>query len=431
MIVNIAVLSRMASSDGLEFPFDTNSFLFLESPETFSALTECQENSSLLIPEKEHNEIVEFVPVSAAKNDIHPSSLEENSRIDHQETLSRTSSFNQSFHHEDDHSNYLIAARNLPNMPSCTLPNGPRESVYSGNFFLASTNKVMTTGLQSVGLQHKPVSQSYQQPLLSPTNPDFSREPYVSTMMGTNVQEMERSNGLTNLNPIYGLQDQCIHSPMFQEEQYDYDLLLEQLKHIHENDQMQQPESSNMPTPTYMSGNYSPFAHTSYQSDPFAINFQNSSSLQTTCRTRGRPRKNQIPMPLVPTTQTPLTSPRHYSTREKGKQAITAMPSLNPTLYNQYQRSYTNTMVQQSGVLRQRSCYDQLENECSSSKIRRIMLPFQENSVADSSRVSFWQDGNMRSSAANHHEERSIKNTMYDPLYAGVGLPIDPHLRFF
>lgn len=38
----------------------------------------------------------------------------------------------------------------------------------------------MTTGLQSIDLQH---GQSYQQPLLSQTIPDFSKETYVSTMV--------------------------------------------------------------------------------------------------------------------------------------------------------------------------------------------------------------------------------------------------------
>jgi len=36
------------------------------------------------------------------------------------------------------------------------------------------------------------------------------------------------------------------------------------------------------------------------------------------------------------------------------------------------------------------------------------MLPFQEKSIAESSSVSLWQDGNRRSSAANNHEERFV-----------------------
>lgn len=39
LIVHITVLLRMASGDDLGFSFDTNAFLFLDSPETFSALT--------------------------------------------------------------------------------------------------------------------------------------------------------------------------------------------------------------------------------------------------------------------------------------------------------------------------------------------------------------------------------------------------------
>lgn len=43
---------------------------------------------------------------------------------------------------------------------------------------------MMTTGLQSIGLQHAPLSQSYHhQPLLSQTVPNFYREPYVPTMV--------------------------------------------------------------------------------------------------------------------------------------------------------------------------------------------------------------------------------------------------------
>lgn len=36
------------------------------------------------------------------------------------------------------------------------------------------------------------------------------------------------------------------------------------------------------------------------------------------------------------------------------------------------------------------------------------MFPLQEKSIADPSMVSFWEDRNMHSSAANHHEERSV-----------------------
>ncbi|KAL0699843.1 hypothetical protein Bca4012_055965 [Brassica carinata] len=412
-------------------------------------------------------------------DDVHPSTLIENQHTD-QETLTRNSSFDpemvpqhQSFHHQDDYSRSFNAVGNISSMPSFTFRNGQREGVYSENCLLTSTNKVMTAGFQSNGVQHGFVNQSYQQPSLSQTIPNLSKEPYVSTlMMGTNVQQVGRTNGSTNLNPNF--QDHYIHPSFpcrFQEERYDDDLLLEKLKHIHEYDQMHRPEPSNIPIPPYVgarlsnqhqipcassrntkpnpenrtpmlsythtpktSESYSPFAQTSYQSDPYAFNFQNSSSLQTTTRRpRGRPRKNLIPMPLVLTTQTPLTSHRHYGTQDKGKQHITAMPSMNPTLYDQYQNSYTNIMTQQSGVLRQRSCNDQLENESSSSKRRRIMGTFQEKSIADSSTVSFWQNENMRSSAgyaANYHDERSIQNAVYDPLYTAHGLPLDPHLRF-
>ncbi|CAL9215873.1 unnamed protein product [Arabidopsis halleri] len=430
----------MASSDDLEFSF-------LDLPETFGALTECGGNASLLVSENEQNDFVGYIPVSAATSNVYPSPLIENSNTD-QETLTRTSSFdqetaivahNQSFHQEDDYSKYFNTAENFNDISSSVFSNGQRENVYSGNCVLTSSNQMMTTG------QHGPLEQSYQQPLLSQTIPDFSNEPYVSTLVRSNIQEMERANGPTNLNLIqHGLQDHHhFHPSLYQEEQYNHtDLLLEQLVRIHETEhQMQLPKFSNMSTPTSVSGNYSPFTHRSYQPDSFAYAFQKSSSLNPTRRPRGRPRRFQSVMPssltittpnnmsLVPATQTQLTPPRHYA-QEKGKQHVTAMPSLNPTLYNQYQNSYPNSMIQQSGGLRQRSCYDQFENEGSSSKIRRVMLPFQENSIADSSSVSLWQDGNRRSSAANHHEER-LKNTVYDPFYAGVGLPIDPHLRFF
>ncbi|CAH8351721.1 unnamed protein product [Eruca vesicaria subsp. sativa] len=263
------------------------------------------------------------------------------------------------------------------------------------------------------------------------SDPSETSNALTMTQMGSSVQQVERTNGPTNLNPMF--QDHPSFPCRFQEERYDEDLLLEKLHHIHRNDQMHRPEPSNMPMPPYVGTmlsnqhripnasysnttpnpkpeSYSPFAHTSYQSDPYAFNFQNSSSLQTTSRRpRGRPRKNQIPMSLVCTNQTLFTSPRHHGIQDKGKQPITTMPFSNLTLYNQYQNSYTNIMTQQSGVLRQRSCYDQLENEISSSKTSRIMGTFQEKSIADSSTVSFWQNKNMLSSAgyaANHHEER-------------------------
>lgn len=38
---------------------------------------------------------------------------------------------------------------------------------------------------------------------------------------------------------------------------------------------------------------------------------------------------------------------RHYGAQDKGKEHITAIPSMNPTLYNQYQNSYTNIMTPQ------------------------------------------------------------------------------------
>ncbi|KAL0795225.1 hypothetical protein Bca101_066602 [Brassica carinata] len=451
----------MASNDDLEFPFDANPLLFLDSLETFNAVTECQENPSSLASQNEHSEIVPFVPVSAATNDVYPPSLIENPDTD-QEALTRNSGFdqeivtqNQSFHPQDDYSRSINALELSPNVPSYTLGNGQRESVYSENCLLTSTNKaMMSTGLQSVGL-HGYVNQSYQKPLMSQTNYNLFNDPYVSPMMGSNVQQVERTNGLPNFNPIYSLRDHRL-PPFFQKEQYNLDLIVKQLQHIGGNDQRQQPESSNRHTSPYVEAlqsnqhqipyassantipnlepeNYPPFAQTPYQSDPFAFNSQNSSSVKTTRRARGRPRKNQIPVPLVPTAQTLLTSPRHYDTQDKGKQPITARPPLNPTLYDQCQHSYTNTMIQQSGVMRQRSIYDQLENECSSFKTRRIMVPYQEKSIAHSSTASFWQDGNLRSSSAagSNHEERPIENTMYDPLYAGVGLPIDPHLRLF
>ncbi|KAG2321019.1 hypothetical protein Bca52824_014232 [Brassica carinata] len=447
----------MTSSDDLQFPLDTNFSLLSDPPETCNALTECPKNPSLLALENGNNEIVGSVSISAATIGVYPSALIENPRTD-QETLTTNSSVgpemvpqHQSFHHQDDYSRSFNAVENFPGMPSFTFRNGQREGVYSENCLLTSTNKVMTAGFQSNGVQHGFVNQSYQQPSLSQTIPNLSKEPY----MGTNVQQVGRTNGSTNLNPNF--QDHYIHPSLFQEERYDDDLLLEKLKHIHEYDQMHRPEPSNIPIPPYVGArlsnqhqipcassrntkpnpenqSYSPFAQTSYQSDPYAFNFQNSSSLQTTTRRpRGRPRKNLIPMPLVLTTQTPLTSHRHYGTQDKGKQHITAMPSMNPTLYDQYQNSYTNIMTQQSGVLRQRSCNDQLENESSSSKRRRIMGTFQEKSIADSSTVSFWQNENMRSSAgyaANYHDERSIQNAVYDPLYTAHGLPLDPHLRF-
>lgn len=56
--------------------------------------------------------------------------------------------------------------------PTCTFRNDQRESVYRENCFL--------TGRQLIGLQY---GQSYQQPLLSQTIPDFSKESYISTMV--------------------------------------------------------------------------------------------------------------------------------------------------------------------------------------------------------------------------------------------------------
>ncbi|KAH0868649.1 hypothetical protein HID58_075671 [Brassica napus] len=538
---------NMTSSDDLQFPLDTNFFLFLDPPENFNALTACPENPSLLASEGVHNEIVESISVSAATNDIyhstlienpptdqetlttnssfcpemvpqhqsfhhqddysrsfnavenfpgmvqppctfrngqretndvHPSTLIENPHTD-QETLTRNSSFvpemilqHQSFHYQDHYSRSFNAVEKFPGMPPCTFQSGQRESGYSENCLLTSTNKVMTTEFQSTDVQHGFVNQSYQQPSLSQTIPNFSNEPYVSTLkMGSNAQQVGRTNAPTNHNPMF--QDHRIHPSLFQEERYDDDLLLAKLKHRHENDQMHRPEPSNVPKPPYVgarlsnqhqipcassrniipnpenrtpmisythtpktSESYSPFAQT-YQSDPYAFNFQTPSSLKTTYtrRPRGRPRKNLISIPSVPTTQTPLTSLRHYGTQDKGKEHITAIPSTNPTLYNQYRNSYTNIMTPQSGVLRQRSCNDQLENESSSAKTRRTMGTFQEKSIADSSTYSFWQNENTRSGAGyaakHHHDKRSIQNAAYDPLYAAYGMPLDPHLRFF
>ncbi|CAF1979758.1 unnamed protein product [Brassica napus] len=468
----------MTSSDDLQFPLDTNFFLFLDPPENFNALTACPENPSLLASEGVHNEIVESISVSAATNDIYHSTLIENPPTD-QETLTTNSSFcpemvpqHQSFHHQDDYSRSFNAVENFPGMvqPPCTFRNGQREtndvhpstlienphtdqetltrnssfvpemilqhqSFHYQDHYSRSFNAVEKFPGMSTDVQHGFVNQSYQQPSLSQTIPNFSNEPYVSTLkMGSNAQQVGRTNAPTNHNPMF--QDHRIHPSLFQEERYDDDLLLAKLKHRHENDQMHRPEPSNVPKPPYVSESYSPFAQT-YQSDPYAFNFQTPSSLKTTYtrRPRGRPRKNLISIPSVPTTQTPLTSLRHYGTQDKGKEHITAIPSTNPTLYNQYRNSYTNIMTPQSGVLRQRSCNDQLENESSSAKTRRTMGTFQEKSIADSSTYSFWQNENTRSGAGyaakHHHDKRSIQNAAYDPLYAAYGMPLDPHLRFF
>lgn len=66
--------------------------------------------------------------------------------------------------------------------PPCTFQCGQRESGYSENCLLTSTNKVMTTEFQSTDVQHAFVNQSYQQPSLPQTIPNFSNEPYVSTL---------------------------------------------------------------------------------------------------------------------------------------------------------------------------------------------------------------------------------------------------------
>lgn len=199
--------------------------------------------------------------------------------------------------------------------PSYTLGNGQRESVYSENCLLTSTNKaMMSTELQSVGLQHGYVNQSYQKPWMSQTNYNLFNDPYVSpmvcilynilsllitdhlimhilklfsfmwTQMGSNiVQQVERTNGLPNFNPIYSLRDHrlpplyifqliirsCLFKYLqrykltilihlyisgcsFQKEQYNLDLIVKQLQHIGGNDQRQQPESSNRHTPPYV-----------------------------------------------------------------------------------------------------------------------------------------------------------------------------------
>uniref|UniRef100_M4D747 Uncharacterized protein n=1 Tax=Brassica campestris TaxID=3711 RepID=M4D747_BRACM len=463
----------MTSSDDLQFLLDTDFFLFLDPSETFNALMACPENPSLLASEDVHNEIVEY-----------PSTLIENPPTD-QETLTTNLSFcpemvpqYQSFHHQNDYSRSFNAVENFPGMvqPPCTFSNGQREtndihpstlienphtdqetitrnssfvpemvlqhqSFHHRDHYSRSFNAVEKFPGMSTDVQHAFVNQSYQQPSLPQTIPNFSNEPYVSTLkMESNAQQVGRTNGPTNHNPMS--QDHRIHpflylstynifflfkyiqrfrinintiiSPCrFQEERYDDDLLLAKLKHSHENDQMHRPEPSNISKPPYVSESYSPFAQT-YQSDPYAFNFQTSSSLQTTYtrRPRGRPRKNLISIPLVPTTQTPLTSLRHYGAQDKGKEHITAIPSMNPTLYNQYQNSYTNIMTPQSEVLRQHSCNDQLENESSSSKTRRTMGTFQEKSIADSSTCSFWQNENTRLGAGyaakHHHDKRFV-----------------------
>ncbi|XP_019094916.1 PREDICTED: uncharacterized protein LOC104756559 [Camelina sativa] len=450
----------MAPNEDLEFSF-------LNLPENFGALTDCVGNSSLLVSENQHNNLVGLVPFSAATNNVFSSPLVENSNND-QGTFTRTPSIeqetaivpqNQSFHQEEDYSKYLTTTvENFHDMSSCVLSSGQRESVYNG--------------LQSINLQG-PLEQSYQQPLLSQTIPCFSNVPYASTMVRSNMQEVEKANEPTNFNLIqHGLQDHHFQPSLYhQEEQFDHnESLLEQIIHIHETDyKMQLPKFSNMSsTPTSVgtllnnnqclipdastsntimnpgSGNYSPFTQTSYQPDSVAYAFQKPSPVNPPRRPRGRPRRypsvtsssltNTAPknMALVPTTQTLLAPPRPYCPQDKGKQHVTgtSMPALNPTLYNQYQNSHTNSLIQQSGGFRQRSCYDQFENEGSSSKRRRITFPFQETSVAASSVISSWQNGNMSTNGANLHEER-LTNTVYDPRYAGAGLAIDPHLRFF
>ncbi|CAH8357139.1 unnamed protein product [Eruca vesicaria subsp. sativa] len=200
----------MALNDDLEFPFG-----FLDSLETFNAVTECQENPSLLVSQNEHSDIVPYIPVSAATNDVYPPSLMEYPRTD-QEMLTRNPSFdqeivtqNQSFHLVDDYSRSTNALQLSLNVPSCTFPNGQRESVYSENCMLTPTDKaMMSTRLQSVGLQDGYVNQSYQQPLMSETNDNLFNNPYVSTMMGSNVQQVERNNGLANFNSIYDLREE-------------------------------------------------------------------------------------------------------------------------------------------------------------------------------------------------------------------------------
>ncbi|WZZ72502.1 hypothetical protein YC2023_083872 [Brassica napus] len=456
----------MTSSDDLQFPLDTNFFLFLDPPENFNALTACPENPSLLASEGVHNEIVESISVSAATNDIyhstlienpptdqetlttnssfcpemvpqhqsfhhqddysrsfnavenfpgmvqppctfrngqretndvHPSTLIENPHTD-QETLTRNSSFvpemilqHQSFHYQDHYSRSFNAVEKFPGMPPCTFQSGQRESGYSENCLLTSTNKVMTTEFQSTDVQHGFVNQSYQQPSLSQTIPNFSNEPYVSTLkMGSNAQQVGRTNAPTNHNPMF--QDHRIHPSFpcrFQEERYDDDLLLAKLKHRHENDQMHRPEPSNVPKPPYVGARLSNQHQIPCASSRNIIpNPENRTPMISYTHTPKTPRKNLISIPSVPTTQTPLTSLRHYGTQDKGKEHITAIPSTNPTLYNQYRNSYTNIMTPQ-----------------------RTMGTFQEKSIADSSTYSFWQNENTRSGAgyaAKHHHDKSI-----------------------
>ncbi|EOA36649.1 hypothetical protein CARUB_v10011921mg [Capsella rubella] len=470
----------MASGDDLGLSF-------LDLPDNFGALTDGVGN--------EHNDFGGLVPFSATTSDVFTSSLMENLNID-QGTLTTTPSFdqetaivqqnqsfhqetaivqqNQSFHQEDDYSQYFNTGASFNDMSSSVFSVGQGENVYYGNCVPTSSNTMMTNELQqqSIHLQSNGhLEQSYQQAFMSQTIPDFSTEPYLSTMVMSNIQEVENiANEPTNLNLIqHGLQDRQFHPPSYQENQLDHNgLLLEQLVRIHEKDyQMQLPKFSNMSsTPTSVgtlrnnqclvpfastptnqaSGNYSPFTQTSYQHDSLAYAFQKPTPAPPR-RPRGRPRRypNAVPssvrnttpnnMSLVPTTQTLLTPPcRPYFPQDKGKQHVTAgtssMPSMNPTLYSQYQNSHTETLFQQSGGLRQPSFYGQFENEGSSSKRRRIMLPFQETSVAASSDITPWQDGNTTSNGASHHQER-LTNTVYDPRYVGAGLPIDPHLRFF
>ncbi|KAG4140803.1 hypothetical protein ERO13_D06G040075v2 [Gossypium hirsutum] len=45
--------------------------------------------------------------------------------------------------------------------------------------------------------------------------------------------------------------------------------------------------------------------------------------------------------------------------------------------------------------------------------------------------LSMHKEINTSSSASNLSGPRAIKNSLYDPLFEGIGLPVDPHLRMF
>ncbi|KAG4181218.1 hypothetical protein ERO13_A10G213250v2, partial [Gossypium hirsutum] len=58
-------------------------------------------------------------------------------------------------------------------------------------------------------------------------------------------------------------------------------------------------------------------------------------------------------------------------------------------------------------------------------------IPVSDTEHENRNLLSMHNETNTSSNASNLSSPRPIKNSLYDPLFKGIGLPVDPHLRMF